>query len=203
MVLEDERDEDAYSSESANEDKIEYASDDGHQSQEDAQSQVKRRGKKRDEAFTEMDIRPEDEFDDQDDVLMNELENESFSIDSEEKKRRKEFQKLKRGRNLAQEADLGECDELGDSNTIFIDNLPSDPFTIRKTLVEARRLVKEQEIRFFEEEDSDKEVQLKSTTNVKHHEQALQNFREASNLKNFWCVPLSVDVRTFNFDLLA
>jgi hypothetical protein len=23
------------------------------------------------------------------------------------------------------------------------------------------------------------------------------------NLKNFWCVPLSVDVRNFNFDLLA
>ena len=85
---------------------------------------------------------------------------------------------------------------------MFIDNLPSDEFSIRKMIVEAKKLILEYEIRFFEEEDSDKEEQLKSSTSVKHHEKALQTFRSATSLKQYWCIPLSVDVRTFNFTKL-
>lgn len=70
-------------------------------------------------------------------------------------------------------------------------------------IVEAKRLIKEQELLFFEEEDSDKEELLKRITNVKRHEEALQSFQESSRLKHFWCIPLSVDVRTFNFEKLA
>ena len=120
MFIED--DADAYSSEDENDvkDKIEYASDD---------EKTQKKGKMyRDEEFTENDMIEDDEEDEKDDVIMDELENESISIGSEEKRRKKEFQKLKKGRNI-QSADLGE--EENEENTIFIDNLPNDEFKIR------------------------------------------------------------------------
>lgn len=68
---------------------------------------------------------------------------------------------------------------------------------------EARRLIKELEVQFFLEEDSDREENLKSITNVSKHEEALHAFKEIASVKNFWCIPLSVDVRTFNFRKMA
>jgi mRNA (2'-O-methyladenosine-N6-)-methyltransferase len=38
---------------------------------------------------------------------------------------------------------------------------------------------------------------------VAKHEEALAAFREHAHLKQFWCIPLSVNVTSFNFDLLA
>jgi len=66
-------------------------------------------------------------------------------------------------------------------------------------IMEATALKAEFEQRFFVEEDSDREEQLKVETNVQRHEEALKNFTEKSRLKQYWCIPLSVDVRTFNF----
>jgi mRNA (2'-O-methyladenosine-N6-)-methyltransferase len=59
------------------------------------------------------------------------------------------------------------------------------------------------EVQFFLEEDSDREENLKSITNVSKHEEALHAFKEIASVKNFWCIPLSVDVRTFNFRKMA
>ncbi len=189
LQLQDE-DCDAYSSEHSSQykDKVEYASDNDVT----------------DEELKEEDVMiMEDEMtDERDDVAMDELENESLSFGSAERRRRKEKRPIGGARGIGHGADLGE-EEGEDANTIFIDNLPSDEFGMRKMIAEAKRLVRDLEIRFFEEEDSDREEQLKQITNVAKHEEALQAFREFSNVKNFWCVPLSVDVRTFNFELLA
>lgn len=38
---------------------------------------------------------------------------------------------------------------------------------------------------------------------TKQHEEALAAFRQHAHLKQFWCIPLSVNVTHFNFDLLA
>lgn len=141
----------------------------------------------------------EDEGEEADDVAMDELENESVSFGSKGKNKGGGGGR----RNIGQAADLGEDEGGEDANTVFIDNLPSDEFGMRKMIVEAKRLVRELEIRFFEEEDSDMEDQLKQITNVAKHEEALQKFREFSNVKHFWCIPLSVDVRTFDFARLA
>ena len=99
---------------------------------------------------------------------MDELENESISVGSEEKKRKKEQQAARKARNLGRSADLGE--EVDEGNTIFIDNLPNDEFGMRKMIAEAKRLVVENERQFFEEEDSDREERLKTITNVTKHE---------------------------------
>ncbi len=111
-----------------------------------------------------------EDINEDDDVEMDDLSNESVSIPSEEKRRLKELQKLRKGRKVAlgDGADLGE--EEFDENTVFIDNLPSDEFSIKRMIVEAEKLKVEFERRFFEEEDSDREEQLKVTTSVKHHE---------------------------------
>jgi hypothetical protein len=70
-------------------------------------------------------------------------------------------------------------------------------------LKEVKKHIKSLEKQFFEEEDSDKEEELKQINNNNKHEEALEHFKETSHLKQFWCIPLSVNVKSFNFDLLA
>jgi hypothetical protein len=53
------------------------------------------------------------------------------------------------------------------------------------------------------EEDSEREENLKSITNVSKHEEALHAFKEMSSVKNFWCIPISVDIRNLNFKMIA
>ncbi len=89
------------------------------------------------------------------------------------------------------------------NETVFIDNLPNDEFDIRRMLKDVRRHIKILEKQFFEEEDSEKEDELKKISNVAKHEEALAAFKEHAHLKQFWCIPLSVNVTTFNFDKLG
>ena len=169
QMLLDDADEDAYSSEHSSDfkDKVEYASDSPTQSGEEGASKLNKRRKSHDEDITEAEIELMEEQDENEDVVMDELENESISVDSDEKKRRKELQAARKARNLGRSADLGE--EADEGNTIFIDNLPNDEFGMRKMIAEAKRLMVEYERRFFEEEDSDREERLKTITNVTKH----------------------------------
>lgn len=203
-----------YSSESSDCKDVEYASDDDDDQDNEGSTSTtlmkkkkhRRRGSKRDEEFCEDDLVQDDEAAGLDDVYMDELENESLSASPRNKRGYNSSGKKKGpGRNLAKSADLGDDDEAAvlEGNTIFIDNLPSDVFSIQRMKAEAKRLIKELEIQFFLEEDSDREENLKSITNVTKHEEALHAFKEMSSVKNFWCIPLSVDVRTLNFRKIA
>jgi len=89
-----------------------------------------------------------------------------------------------------------------DEDTIFIDNLPNDEFDIRDMIKEVDSLIKKYEIKFFEEEDSDVEEELKRITNVNLHARRLEAFKQSCNLKHFWCMPLSTDIRNFDFNKL-
>ena len=131
---------------------------------------------------------------------MDELENESLSLNSDEKRKKKEQQAYRKARHLSRSADLG--DEVDEGNTIFIDNLPNDEFGMRKMIDEANRLVIELEQRFFEEEDSDREQRLKTITNVTKHEEELQQFRNFCTIKHFWCIPISIDIRKLDWDIV-
>jgi hypothetical protein len=93
--------------------------------------------------------------------------------------------------------------DVEEDETVFIDNLPNDEFEIRRMLKEVKKHIKALEKQFFEEEDSEKEEELKLINNNSKHEEALEAFKETSHLKQFWCIPLSVNVKSFNFDLLA
>jgi hypothetical protein len=50
-------------------------------------------------------------------------------------------------------------------DTVFIDNLPKDEFTLRKTIEEVNYHIRDLEKQFFVEEDSEEEAELKQ--NVK------------------------------------
>lgn len=58
----------------------------------------------------------------EDDALMDDVEPEEISLDAGSKRKKKEDykKKIKKGRNKADDADLGEDEE----DTVFIDNLP-------------------------------------------------------------------------------
>ena len=70
-------------------------------------------------------------------------------------------------------------------------------------LKEVKKHIKLLERQFFEEEDSEKEEELKQISNVSKHDEALQAFKECSHLKQFWCIPMSVNVKDFDFAALG
>jgi len=47
---------------------------------------------------------------------------------------------------------------------VFIDNLPKDEFNIRKMIKEVNYCIRDLEKQFFEEEDSEAELELKMNT---------------------------------------
>jgi hypothetical protein len=90
----EEADEDAYSSENSSDykDKVEYASDSPGGESGDETSMLKRNKKsKLDQEVTEADIERMELEEQDDDVVMDELENESLSLNSDEKRRKKEM----------------------------------------------------------------------------------------------------------------
>ena len=52
-------------------------------------------------------------------------------------------------------------EKVAADETVFIDNLPNDEFEIRRMLKEVKKHIKQLEKQFFEEEDSEKEEELK------------------------------------------
>jgi hypothetical protein len=134
-----------YSSESSDCKDVEFASDDENDEGDGEDNLGKNRHRKRrkDEEFGEEDLNLDE--DPGDDVYMDELENESLSASPRNKRGYNSSGKKKGpGRNLAKSADLGDDDEAAvfEGNTIFIDNLPSDVFSIQRMKAEAKRLIK-------------------------------------------------------------
>ena len=134
-----------YSSESSDCKDVEFASDDENDEGdgEDNLGKNRNRRRRKDEEFGEEDLNLDE--DPGDDVYMDELENESLSASPRNKRGYNSSGKKKGpGRNLAKSADLGDDDEAAvfEGNTIFIDNLPSDVFSIQRMKAEAKRLIK-------------------------------------------------------------
>jgi len=71
---------------------------------------------------------------------MDDLEDEDISVDAGSKRKKKEQYKkqLRKGRNKADDAELGEEEE----ETVFIDNLPADENEIKKMLREVKKHIK-------------------------------------------------------------
>lgn len=179
---------------------IERASDD-----EDEEYPVRprksRRGKKKviDDAELE---EVEDDNSEEDEEAMDDLENESFLDGSTNKRKQKQKAKQQAKAEKKKKADQNDK-EVEDEETVFIDNLPNDEFEIRRMLKEVKKHIKTLEKCFFEEEDSEKEEELKVLNNNSKHDEALQAFKSQSHMKQFWCIPLSVNVTSFDFQKLA
>lgn len=81
-----------------------------------------------------------------------------------------------------------------DVNTL-IDNLPKNPHELETTLKQVRKEAFRLEKEFFEAEiDSDDETKVKSDEKVP---------ATNSTVRQFWCIPLSIDVLKYDFNKLA
>lgn len=90
-------------------------------------------------------------------------------------------------------------------DTVFIDNLPKDERSLREMVKCVNMNIRELERKFFEEEDSEVEDQLKfDLANEKvsstEHNKRLESFKERSYIQQFWTIPMSDDVTGFKWD---
>lgn len=71
--------------------------------------------------------------------------------------------------------------------------MPNDPNEIRKMLRDVDKYIHELEVKFFEEENSEEEGNPSSTP--KSEDKLVDN----SHIKQFYCIPLSVNVKKYDF----
>lgn len=134
--------------------------------------------------------------------LMDDMEEEELEPEeaNESKKKKDPVKQIKKGRNRAQDADLGDQEE----ETVFIDNLPSNEMDIRVMLKEVKKHIKILERQFFEEEDSDleEEQKAKMSRNIDENNEALVE-QHHNYIKQLWCIPLSINVKGYDFENFA
>lgn len=97
-------------------------------------------------------------------------------------------------------------DEADD--TVFIDNLPKGEGELRQMIQEVDFHIRDLEKKFFEEEDSEAEQEmktnlLKSNYSAAEHNEQLERLKEKSYIQQFWTIPLSENVIGFNWQALA
>lgn len=132
-----------------------------------------------------------------------ELEEFSESGGSKQKRQQKEeWKKLKKLRKVEKmkedlenqdEDDNFELDQQGNTNTVFVDNLPNKIEDINSMLRDVKKHIKELEKQFFLEEDSEQEEKLKELGQQDPGYNQAQ-VQQMTNIKQFWCIPLSVNV---------
>jgi 16S rRNA G966 N2-methylase RsmD len=92
-------------------------------------------------------------------------------------------------------------DEADD--TVFIDNLPKEIEPLRSMIEDVNFHIRDLERQFFEEEDSEVEMELKQNLSIKEHNQQLEQLKEKSHIQQFWTIPMSENVTDLEFDRLA
>lgn len=127
---------------------------------------------------------------------MDDLEPENLSDSEQTKathdKAKKERNAYRRHRTDVDDAKLEDDEKC---ETVFIDNLPNKTEEILKMLKECKKCIKELETQFFEENDSGLEEENEMQCQAKAE--------KGQGLKQYWCIPLSVDVREFKWDKLV
>lgn len=99
------------------------------------------------------------------------MRNDPFDFRKNKRRLKKKVKKLN-GKKKPQSDD--EEDEELKSSIVQIDNLPNDINSLRKMLLEVNSHIKDLEIQFLEEEDSENEAQLKlATMSVEKHDEKL------------------------------
>lgn len=92
-------------------------------------------------------------------------------------------------------------DEADD--TVFIDNLPKEIEPLKQMIEDVNFHIRDLERQFFEEEDSEAEMELKQNLSIKEHNLQLEQLKEKSHIQQFWTIPMSENVTDLNFNKLA
>lgn len=111
---------------------------------------------------------------------------------------------MRKHRSEVETADLQDDEKVGD--TIFIDSLPNSTHDIKEMLKVVKQYIYEFEYKFFVEEDSEEEQQLRAFYELDKTPNSIDKLlsaKEKSHIKNFYSIPISVDVKHFNFESLS
>jgi len=78
-----------------------------------------------------------------------------------------------------------EFENTGGEETVFIDNLPKDDWALNLMIKDVNWHIRDLEKKFFEEEDSEVEEDLKQNQNISaaEHNQQLENLKEKSHIQ--------------------
>lgn len=146
---------------------------------------------------------------DEEDDPMDELEPESLEDqaghDTESKRKIKAAEKAKMQQNSRRHrTEVDEANLSGDEQeeTVFIDNLPNDEIGLKKMLKDVKKNIIELEKQFFIDEDSESEDVIKKEIELSPEEMDRLKKLKNSDLKQFWCIPLSVNVTDFDWSKL-
>lgn len=121
------------------------------------------------------------------------------------------YEAKKKARNdIVPEEDEKEELDAFEGDNVFIDNLPKKKNEIIVLLKEVNKHIRMLEQQFFEEEDSDVEREQQLILEQKNddyspEEQYIQveKIKAKSHIQQFWSIPLSKNVMTFNWGKLA
>jgi len=74
---------------------------------------------------------------------------------------------------------------IQEEKTVFIDNLPKDDWALNLMIKDVNWHIRDLEKKFFEEEDSEVEEDLKQNQNISaaEHNQQLENLKEKSHIQ--------------------
>jgi vacuolar-type H+-ATPase subunit I/STV1 len=101
---------------------------------------------------------------------------------------------------------LQQEDEADD--TVFIDNLPKDEASLKQMIKDVNYHIRDLERQFFEEEDSDVELELKQSLTQQNisaaeYNEKLATLKDKSHIQQFWTIPMSQNVTNLGYQRLA
>ena len=112
------------------------------------------------------------------------MEEEDLNLDAENKKA---ATNKKNATDKANDVELEDINQDGADDTVFIDNLPKDPESLRAMIKDVNKHIRDLEKQFFEEEDSEIENDLKNNlkrenASAKEYNNQLQILKEKSHI---------------------
>lgn len=166
---------------------------------EDLGKKKPKKGKKWDAEFTEQDLKPINL--DEEEAPMDLCEPEQIDDPSEAiaLARKKLSAISRRHRSEVDEANLEQDETHG--LTIYIDNLPNHPDDIEKQILDVQEHIMILEEKWFQMEQSDEE-DPNLDPSILNSPCSIDLVKGKSHIAQHFCIPCSVDVRTFDFDKL-
>lgn len=195
---------------------VERASDDEDDGATTVGNRTRNRNRLRriaDSDYVDDKVEGDDGEDSEAEAPMDDLEPEHLDFEDESAKKKRSTQTSqsfsRRHRTEVDEANLSGDEQEA---TVFIDNLPNDEQGIRSMLIQVRKTIQEMEKQFLLEEQEDIEEDERLLNSLKEEMSQLtvskpsdEDQEVAPNYitpKQFWCIPLSVNVMSFEFDKL-
>lgn len=195
---------------------VERVSDDGDDVEMGMAARTRNRKRRReaDSEYNEDNVVDVDGDESDQDAPMDDLEPEHLDLEEDSTAKKKKASQTNQTFSRRHRTEVDEANLSGDEQeaTVFIDNLPNDEQGIKSMLMQVRKTILEMEVQFLLEEhdNPDEDERMLEQMRAKMGQLSLTNKNEEEkevapnyiNAKQFWCIPLSVNVTSFDFERL-